>query len=366
VIRAIDGIDLQGQQLDGRIYCTGVGSPSDKQAKIELDGDGRSALAGICQTKIKRWLCTPDIAKQLGLSASAKLDPFADALQKVLPVATMITGDLKLDLSVRDPEGNLVNEIKDFLVVAYHQLSAMNAHAGGELNSLTSCLLQRHAELDDEFRQFCEKTSRQFDKVESRVDAQGRQIGRLGVEQAAAVEHLSDGMRSIKAFVRSSLQKHSTFVLVGFTLLVLIVMILMIGRGVQAHSNLREATAKRRHADWQESQFPTSAPEQGSTFKSRRCSTYGEVLNAKCIGVAIKDHRDTPFAGNLTLVHNCTESLDDFLKHALVPITPKTLFGLRERYLAQCKRTTDPDVGHYFGEYGCVAQNVGNSRMLTR
>jgi hypothetical protein len=129
--------------VHGRIYCTGVDNPSDERLKIELDSDGRSALAEICQIKIKRWLYKPEIATQLGLPAGVQLGPFAQELEKIIPEAVRVAGDLKLDVAVMDEKGNLVNEIKDFLVVDYQRLAVMNIEATQDINALTVLLQEQ-------------------------------------------------------------------------------------------------------------------------------------------------------------------------------------------------------------------------------
>ena len=115
--------------VHGRIYCTGVDNPSDERLKIDLGSGGRSALAKICQVKIRQWLYKPEIAAQLGLPSGVQLGPFAQELQRIIPEAVSVAGDLKLDVAVRDASGTLVNEIKDFLVVDYQRLATMTLEA---------------------------------------------------------------------------------------------------------------------------------------------------------------------------------------------------------------------------------------------
>jgi predicted nucleotidyltransferase len=162
--------------VHGRIYCTGVDNASDERIKNELDSEGRSALAAICQIKIKRWLYKPEISKQLGLPEDVQIGPFAQELQKVIPEAVRIAGDLKLDVSLTDGHGNTLDEIKGFLVVDYKQLSMMNIKAVQELNTVTVQLREKHTEVETEYWQFREETQRKFDEVGEDLDAVKRDV----------------------------------------------------------------------------------------------------------------------------------------------------------------------------------------------
>jgi hypothetical protein len=155
--------------VHGRIYCTGVDTPSDERVKIEvrssLGGAGRSALAKICGITIKEWLYKPEIAEQLGLPAGVQLGPFAQELQKIIPEAVRIAGDLMLDMSVTDEKGNVVNEIKDFLVVDYQRLSVMTLQATQELSAVIELLIEKLTRLASEFAVSYETTSKHGDRI---------------------------------------------------------------------------------------------------------------------------------------------------------------------------------------------------------
>jgi hypothetical protein len=106
-----------------------------------------------------------------------------------------------------------------------------------------------------------------------------------------------------------------------------------------------------------QSQHPASPPEQGNIEHSRRCMTFGQALSVPCLLATLPEKNIAPFAGNVTLLQNCAESLDDFLDEAAMAVLKSgnlsEISFLRKKYEAQCETTSDPELGHYFGEYDC-------------
>jgi hypothetical protein len=326
--------------VHGRMYCTNIDNPSDARLKIPilLEPKGRSALANICQISIKRWLYKPEIAKQLGLPTGAQLGPFAQELQKIIPEAVTIAGDIKLEVAVQDLNGNMVDVIEDFLVVDYQRLFVENIQATQQLHGVTQRLEKEQATFEENYKQFCAGTSRKFDYVELRIEGVDEKVGRL--ERIA--------------------RRVPSAVLATFALLALAAALwLVVGRGVHLDHTEHHALNAFEQAKIAQSQHPASPPEQGNIEHSRRCMTYGQALSVPCLRnmFIIKEKNIALFTGNLTLVQNCAESLDNFLDDIAMAVLKSgnlsEISFLRKKYEAQCETTSDPELGHYFGEYDC-------------
>jgi hypothetical protein len=149
----------------------------------------RDDLASILALKITEWRYKDGVPGHS--SDRMEVGVIAQELQKVLPDAVKIAGDLKLDAYIDDPDrpGEKTNVIKDFLAVDYSKIFMTNVGATQQLAELiiglkqeVEALAERMGAVEEDLADLDTRLSQQkrkFGEIDARNDERDQKIARL-------------------------------------------------------------------------------------------------------------------------------------------------------------------------------------------